>query len=68
MLLVAERLKKDREREMRRCKMEGKKKGKEEGIEETRRITAKRMLEEGLSVDLIKKITGLGKEKIEKLG
>lgn len=67
MLLVAERLKKDREREMKRWKMEGKKEGKEEGIKENRIMTAKKMLEEGLNIDLIDKITGLGKDKIEKL-
>lgn len=68
MLLVAERLKKDTERKMKRCKMEGKKEGKEERIEETKRMTAKKMLEEGLSMELIEKITGLGKQKIEELG
>lgn len=63
MLLVAERLKKDREKEMKRCKMEGRKEGIEKGIQ----VTAKKMLEEGLEIDLIHKITGLNKEKIQKL-
>lgn len=61
MLLVAERLKKDREREMKRCQKEGM----EKGIQKTKLITAKKMLEEGLDIDLINKITGLSKEKIE---
>jgi len=59
MLLVGERLRKDKERQLR--------KSKNEGIKENKMKTAKRMLEEGLPIELIAKITELGKEKIEKL-
>ena len=58
MLLVAERLKKDREREMRRCKREGKIEGKKE------LQIVKNMLKEGFDIDIINKITGHDKEKL----
>lgn len=41
---------------------------KEEGIKEGKIEDARRMLEEGLAVDLIVKCTGLPREEIEKLG
>lgn len=63
MLLVAERLKKDREREMKKCRKEGK----IEGINEITITIAKKMLKEGCDSNFINKITGLDKETIEKL-
>lgn len=48
-------------------KKEGIKEGIKEGKEEQTLIIAKRMKEEDLSIDMIMNITGLSKEKIEKL-
>ena len=42
-------------------------KGKEEGIQEGVRLIAKKMKEEKMPIEMIIKITGLSKEKIEKL-
>ena len=46
---------------------EGREEGIEEGIEEQTLVIAKKMKKEDLSIDMIMKITGLSKEKIEKL-
>jgi predicted transposase/invertase (TIGR01784 family) len=43
------------------------KKGMEKGIEKDKLDVARKMKEENLPIDLIKKITGLSKEEIEKL-
>lgn len=48
-------------------KAEGIKEGKEEGIKERNIAIAKNMLKEGLDANLISKVTGLSKEKVEKL-
>ena len=50
---------------------EGRKEGRKEGVAEGRKEEkveiAKRMLGEGISIDLIRKVTGLSQEEIEKL-
>lgn len=45
----------------------GLKEGKENGIRENKIETAKNMLKESISIDIISKVTGLTKEEIEKL-
>ncbi len=45
----------------------GRKEGKEEGLKEGIRQTAKKMLEENISIEKIVKITGLNKKEIEKM-
>lgn len=45
----------------------GLKEGKEKGIRENKIETAKNMLKESISIDIISKVTGLTKEEIEKL-
>lgn len=45
----------------------GVKKGKKEGIQETKLSTAKKMLQRGSTIEFIQEITGLSREEIEKL-
>ena len=45
----------------------GLKEGKENGIRENKIETAKNMLKESISIDIISKVTGLTKEEMEKL-
>jgi predicted transposase/invertase (TIGR01784 family) len=47
---------------------EGREEGREEGQEENREETARKALYEGISVELIQKITGLDIETINRLG
>ena len=48
-------------------KKEGIKEGEKKGRQEEKIEMAKKSLEEGLSIELIVKLTGLSKEEIEKL-
>jgi predicted transposase/invertase (TIGR01784 family) len=59
-MTTAERLRKE-------GKKEGQKEGWERGQKEARLEDARRMLEEGLDVNLIIKITGLSRDEVEKL-
>ena len=50
-----------------RLRKEGREEGREEGQKEAKLENARRMLEEGLDVKLIRKITGLSRDEVEKL-
>jgi len=50
-----------------RAKREGREEGLKEGRDEERVLMAKKCLNEGLSIELISKLTGLSKEEIEKI-
>jgi len=45
----------------------GLEKGRTEGIEKEKKQTAKRLLQDGLAIDLVSRYTGLSKEQIEDL-
>ena len=45
----------------------GKKEGKEEGIKENKLSVAKKLSEEGISLDIIKKVTNLSDDDIKSL-
>ena len=66
MLAVVEMIREENKKLVAKGERRGRKQGREEGRKQEKRQTAKKMLEEGITLEKVIRITGLTKEEISK--